>query len=560
MKAKKIAALCLAACMCFSMTGCQEEEEVAEVTRVLVEASTPEKGDVSVTTTYMGSVAPEDEVMVYPMVSGTVTEANYQVGDYVEKGAVLFRIDDTAAQLQLSSANASYNSAEANINMATDSSRDLQNAQTESQIDSLYSQLDTYEDAYDDAKDGIKDIDKNMDTLKDASSRAKTFYDAAQAEYFNAQAAYAKVQKDYETKESDYNAAKTAYEDAKTAVEEDSENTELVEALTKAEEKKNNAAESMEQAKTNIDVGKTNLDVAKANMEDATAAYQQAASAVSSAESAKTQLKSAKEQADTAIDQLEDSIQTAEEAYGITRNQLYPQQDASYDAQLAAASLGIESAQTQLSYYTIKAPISGVIEAISVKENAMASAGYTAYTISNKDNMVVTFNVTEAAAKKLQVGDPIEAERDDKCYQGTITEVGVMASAQTKLFTVKASLGRTEDLSTGVSVKVRAESQKSSDVLKVPYDALYFRNGKAYVYCAEDGKAVMTEVTTGLINDTEAEILSGIDSNSMVITTWSSQLKDGVNVTVKGEETTETEEIQIEKIETQQTDEGEVAE
>ncbi len=558
MKAKKIAALCLAASMCFSMTGCQEEAEVAEVTSVLVEAATPEKGDLAITTTYMGSVAPEDEVMVYPLVSGTVTEANYQVGDYVEKGAVLFRIDDTAAQLQMSSATASYNSAEASINMATDSSRDLQNVQTEAQIDSLYSQLDTYEDAYDDAKDDIKDINKSLDSLKSASSYAKSAYETAQAEYAKAQAAYNEAQKDYTAAKTEYDKAKVAYAAALAGEDNDSKEGNVKaakDALDEAEKNLNNIKETI-----NIDLEKTNLDVAKANMEDAKTAYQQAASAVSSAESAKTQLKAVRDQADTAIEQLEDSIQTAEEAYAITKGQLYAQQDASYDAQLAAASLGIESAQTQLSYYTIKAPISGVIEAISVKENAMASAGYTAYIISNKDNMVVTFNVTEAAARELQVGDSIEAERNGKCYQGTITEVGVMASAQTKLFTVKASLGQTDDLSTGVSVKVRAESQKSSDVLKVPYDALYFKNGKAYVYCVADGKAVMTEVTTGLINDTEAEILSGIDSSSMVVTTWSSQLKDGVNVTIKGEETTETEEIQVQETETQQTDEGEVAE
>lgn len=173
-----------------------------------------------------------------------------------------------------------------------------------------------------------------------------------------------------------------------------------------------------------------------------------------------------------------------------------------------------------------------------MKENSLVSAGYAAYIISNKDNMEVTFKVTEAAARELSVGDGIEAERDGAYYAGTITEVGTMADSQTHLFTVKASLPGGKELSTGVSVKVTADTQRSSGVLKIPYDALYFQNGQSYLYCVQEGTAVKTEVTTGLMNDTEVEIIEGITEDSLVIISWSSQLKDGSSVIVKQDEQT----------------------
>ena len=64
-------------------------------------------------TDYIGTVSPEQQVYVTPLVSGTVTQVNYAVGDTVQEGDVLFKIDDEAAQLQVSSAKAAYSQAQA---------------------------------------------------------------------------------------------------------------------------------------------------------------------------------------------------------------------------------------------------------------------------------------------------------------------------------------------------------------------------------------------------------------------------------------------------------------
>lgn len=105
-----------------------------------------------------------------------------------------------------------------------------------------------------------------------------------------------------------------------------------------------------------------------------------------------------------------------------------------------------------------------------------------------------------------------------------------MADPQTKLFTVKASLGSVEGFSTGTDVKVYAETQKVSEVMILPYDALYFQGDTAYVYCAEDDEAVRKTVQVGLMNEEYAQILDGLTEEDIVISTWSSQLKDGAEI------------------------------
>ena len=68
--------------------------------------------------------------------------------------------------------------------------------------------------------------------------------------------------------------------------------------------------------------------------------------------------------------------------------------------------------------------------------------------------------------------------------------------------------------------------------LIIPYDAVYFSAGDAYVYCVEDGKLVKTPVTVGLMNDTQVSIADGLTADSQVVTTWSSKLRDGAEVTI----------------------------
>ena len=66
----------------------------------------------------------------------------------------------------------------------------------------------------------------------------------------------------------------------------------------------------------------------------------------------------------------------------------------------------------------------------------------------------------------------------------------------------------------------------------IPYDAVYFSAGDAYVYCVENGKLVKTQVTVGLMNDTQVSIADGLTADSQVVTTWSSKLRDGAEVTI----------------------------
>ena len=509
MKNKSVLALGLVLTMSVSMVGCGSSKKT-ETEKVNVEVQTPQSGEVTLDTDYIGSVSPEQQVYVVPLVSGTVTQVNYSVGDTVKEGDVLFKIDDEAAQLQMDNAKATYSQAQAGVNVATGGSRHLQNYQTEQGID-------TMEDNLDKVRDSIKDMESQISELGDKETQLSQAVTGAKAQADAATQALAQEQVKLDNLNAELKAIQNPGKD---------ENDVDIPVDTAAE------------AAKKVEIQAQELEVARAKLAATTAdgKLSDAQSGLSQVQSGKSQLESALESTKSQKETLKDNLKTTEKTYEITKNEVYPQTDATYSAQLAQANVGLESARYQLDMYTVKAPISGQIESISVEKDSMASAGSPAYVISNKDSMTVTFNVAEKAKNELQVGDAIEVERNGETFAGTITEVGTMAGPQTRLFQVKASvIGSGDKLPSGVSVKVHATTQREESSLVIPYDAIYFSAGSAYVYCVEDGKLVKTPITVGLMNDNEAVVADGLNGESQVVTTWSSKLRDGAEVVVKTE-------------------------
>lgn len=511
MNSKKVTALGLALVLGMSSAACgSTKEEADEPESVAVEVQTPRIGSLTLDSAYIGTVVPQEQVYVIPKTSGTVTETFFEVGDQVQAGDVLFKIDDEAAQLQMANAKAAYGAAQAGVTAQNGGARDLQNYQTEEQIRQLRESL------YD-TDDQIDEMQDNLGDLRDAGGKLASMKNEAQA---------------------GLDAASKIYYDKQNEI--GGKITILQKEIADMQASDPNADVSAQQK--GIAALQAELAGYKSAVDQARAGVEQLQAQIASIDASKTQLKSGIDQIENSQDTIRDNLNMAEQAYAITQNEIYPQADAASAAQLQQAAVGIDSAQMQLDFCTVTAPISGIVESVSVEKNGMAAAGNPAYIISNKESMTVTFFVAEKAKNVLNVGDQITVERNGTAYEGTITEIGTMANAQTKLFQVKASIAGAgvgeQALPNGVSVKVYATTQKEDSRLIIPYDSVYFSAGDAYVYCVENGQVVRKEITTGLMSDTEVVVEEGLTEDSQVVSNWSSKLRNGIDaeiVSVNGE-------------------------
>lgn len=514
MNRKRLAALGLAVTLSMTAAACgKSTEEVQEASAVAVEVLTPTSGELTVDTTYIGNVTPQEQVYVIPKTSGTVTETFFSVGDAVQAGDVLFKIDDEAAQLQLASARASYESAQAGVTAQNGGARDLQNYQTEEQIRQLKDSLWKTDDQIDEMEDNLDDVRSGIGGLKQGLAEAQQGVVEATEKYNTA--------------------AGPINEQIEAVKKQIGINQGVVDSLNSSEAEKEAARIALDELGKKMEGLQGQLALARMPLDAANQTVSSLQNKIAELNTTKTQIKSGIDQIESSQDTIRDNLNMAEQAYSITQNEIYPQSDAVSASQLQAASIGIDSAQMQLDFCTVTAPISGIVESVSVEKNGMAAAGSPAYIISNKESMTVTFQVAEKAKNVLKEGDHVTVEREGQTFDGVITEIGTMTNPQTRLFQVKAAVtGAGDSLPNGVSVKVSATTERETGKLLIPYDAIYFTAGNAHVYCVEDGKVVKTEVTVGLMSDTEAVIEEGLTADSLVVSNWSSKLRNGVEADI----------------------------
>lgn len=510
------------------LSGCGAKDKEVMSTAIHVDTQTAEVGTLELKGNYIGTASPNDSVDVTPMVSGTVEKVNVKVGDTVKEGDVLCQFDDTSAQLSLDSAKSSVDSAEAGKKSASEQ-KDIAAQQSQSSIDALEESLSAYEKSLTKAKKQLKELKSSKSKLETAMNQAKEAYIASKTSYKTAETLYINYKSFLNANPDCQTTAGLTAAMTVTALP-DGEDGSTAESRNQKAQTASYLMKSLNDAGLTVEyLSDSGLNSLKENASDAETAYNTAASSYKEAASGITSLESSIETLETQIDTTKSSIKSAKKAKSMTSSA----SDDVYDAQISAAQVGVESAEYQKDLYTIKAPISGVVEAVNVTKDEMFASGVApAFTISGKQTMIVTFYVTEEVKDFLKTGDAVEVENNGQTFRGSISSIGTAVDAQKGLFKVEAQIYVSEgkSISTGVSVSLSLVTAAVKDNILIPYDAVYYENNQAYVYCVEDGKAVRVDVTTGLYNEDTIAIESGLQEGDEVITSWASGLKNGAEI------------------------------
>ncbi len=230
------------------------------------------------------------------------------------------------------------------------------------------------------------------------------------------------------------------------------------------------------------------------------------------------------------IDSYNEQIKQVELSLSAAQNSKPLIEDA-YTEQLNTASIGIENADYLLNELIVKSPVNGVVDEVNVEENNPVSNSNAACVISDYTNMEVTFYVSQEIKDTLSISQEIIVTYDSQKYSGHIFEIDPNMDHQTSLFEIVATVDVSQGtIPNGVSVIVNTDTHKVSEVLTIPYTAVYFEDGKQFVYVDRNGVAEKQYVKTGIFDDSTIVITEGLTPNDNVITTWSSQLRDGTPV------------------------------
>ena len=505
----------------FCLTGCNSTENTEEATedkRITVKVDTPKISSIENSGDFIGTVQSEEQVYVMSKLSGDVTETFFEVGDYVNEGDLLFTVDDTSAQIQLKQANASLSSANASLNTAkagVNTANANINYQTASVTESfaksdttekqLQLSIDQAEVNFRNNEINIGTLDNTLTNLKDKLNDVNDGIDALKPQLEGAKAEYAVALSDAQSNPTD-----------------------------QAKQEAANAKKSI------LDTYSSNLSSLESSKDSLESSIKQTEASISTAKNSNCLIV---EQADIARDQKSDYqnytratigngglASLAQAQAGVVQAEAGVVQS---KAGITQAQAAVDAAKLQLDYANVTAPVSGIITSKGVTKNNMTSTGSVAYTIMSDGSKFVVFYVSEDIMRELQVGQSITVEKNNEELEAVITENPQVADANTGLFMVKARVNGNEDLVSGIKVKLNMTTKHADNVMTLPIDAVYHESEKSFVYTYVNGKANKVYVETGLYDDEKIEIISGITTDDQVITTWSSQLRNGSEVKVE---------------------------
>lgn len=555
-----LAATLLAGCQ---NTGSKKEESEQEAKSINVSVENPIRSDVEITGDFIGTVSANSTVNVVAKLSGDVTNTYFEVGDYVNAGDLMFTIDDTSVRISMKQAQAALDSSRASLGSAQaglDAAR-ISNLYTTAQVTQQWGTAATNEmqlaNAVNSAKYGLMNASENNDAA------------GVQLDYIREQISDIDDQIDQleDNKENMANYAKSLSQikNVYTEISECAGTADPVTALGLVYNKYGitglSPNDAVAAAKTYLQMSTSGGASTVEELDSMISGANSAASAISSLESTKEQLLVSKAQAEVAKVAASTGVCQAQEAEALAQRMLDDYRNYTLatiitggNAQLAGANsqvasaeagvaqvkagvtqaeTGVEAAQLQLDYANVKAPVSGVVTSKYITVNNMAAAGSPAYVITADDTQYVDFYVSEAVMERLMIGQEIKVTRNGSEYTAKITENSGVADATNGLFFVKAQVvPGGEKLINGTKVKLTLATDSRSSVITVPVDSVYYLNEQSYVYVYSNGKAARRDVVTGISDGERIEITDGLGEQDKVITTWASQLRDGIDVTL----------------------------
>jgi HlyD family secretion protein len=177
-----------------ALAGCTAPDAATQQTQsenkpVPVQVDTVKKGSVSTRAGVTGKLAPNKEVTLAPKVSGKIVQLNVKLGQYVQKGQVLFSLDKTDLVNAVQQAQAAYDLAVANLK----------------QSDSTTGQgLQQAKNGLVQAEQALRDAERNYQRMSQLYSQGAVSpqqLEQAQATLTNAQTAYANAKQALEAAE-----------------------------------------------------------------------------------------------------------------------------------------------------------------------------------------------------------------------------------------------------------------------------------------------------------------------------------------------------------------------
>jgi len=266
--------------------------------------------------------------------------------------------------------------------------------------------------------------------------------------------------------------------------------------------------------KLNINTIENDLGYAKSNLEKTKVLYENYA--VSLIEY---------EEAEYNVTALENKLQEAKNNYNLLIKDVSSNVKKQYEAQIEEIMIQIKILEKNIEQSSIKAEFDGVITELNVHQGSMTQSGVPVVELQDESNLGIYVEILAEDSVEVVSGMPfiimssnevkkeLEISRIYPKAQSKVSDLGV----DQKRIRIEANLEGGGSYKIGTEMDVVIVLEEKSNVLLVDKDAVYEKTQKEYVTVMEEDKETEREITTGLKDDENAEVISGLNENDVVL-------------------------------------------
>ena len=170
---------------------------------------------------------------------------------------------------------------------------------------------------------------------------------------------------------------------------------------------------------------------------------------------------------------------------------------------------------------SIIAPFDGIVGKRGLSEDVLGSENSIIITLDNSSVIYCDLKIPENFATVIKNGLPIEAKFSgykNKIYKGKVDGVSSRINAETRSLLTRIKIeNKNFELVPGSLLEVTVNyNQRNS--LSIPDTSIMLEGNKAYVYkISEDNVANKTEITFGLRNKGNVEVISGLAEGDLIV-------------------------------------------
>lgn len=184
------------------------------------------------------------------------------------------------------------------------------------------------------------------------------------------------------------------------------------------------------------------------------------------------------------------------------------------------------------------APLTGVLLSKQAEVGEVIAAGTPLFVLADIKKVVVSAFIPEGELHQVTIGQPaaVSIAALNKTFTGKITDVGAIADATSRAFSIKIDIENPDLLiRPGMIAEVKINSKTETRNILVPSESIvHDTDNQNYIYIVDNNnnKAFKRKISLGKMIENQVQVIAGLSENEIIVTAGQSKLSDGVHISI----------------------------